>query len=404
MCSYASLIPLWQSETTRKNPLLYEYLHHLTVIYQIIRVEKFNHTFAKLKDDVTYSCRFQKVTNPVAVQNHPYLLSGSISTQITIENTSAEYCQFVFSLANESYQELWHLGNWEKSLQADVDNVSARVNDPSRPSSQKYCWNYGELDCNVMSCPKPKDPAIITASQKLFYYKKNTAKEAKEASTSPPPPKETKPTSYTWCVPEPHENIKQVIHGHWHTYNRANPGWDEPQPSGLTASKPPLFMPSKKDDVTIQTIDTNIFTSALAQAQLDLANILCTISSNWSIVFHPGVLFSPIPVLLHSIPYPERNFHLLHIPCCPIHHPAFGWIFLHSLPGPSIACLHPIKFPSHSCHLYPSLWLLLLLQDSALPFQPTLVLTPDYLRQFLHQSSLHILSVLLSPIPSPLHL
>ena len=88
----------------QRTALLDECLQHLTSIYQTTSVRKFNRTFAKLEDDITYSHRFQKVTESAAVRNHPSLLSSSI----IIQTNTPEYCQFVFSLANKTYKELNH--------------------------------------------------------------------------------------------------------------------------------------------------------------------------------------------------------------------------------------------------------------------------------------------------------
>ena len=60
------------------------------------------------------------------------------------------------------------------------------VNDPSQPSSNNKCWNCGELDCNVMTCPKPKDESRIAASQKLFYHQKRQDREASKSTKATP--------------------------------------------------------------------------------------------------------------------------------------------------------------------------------------------------------------------------
>ena len=79
-------------------------------------------------------------------------------------------CKLVFSLANETYKDYKHNEDWEKALRPDVDNASAMINDPTHPSGTNTCWNCGELDCNVMACPKPKDIKINQFNQVSPIY------------------------------------------------------------------------------------------------------------------------------------------------------------------------------------------------------------------------------------------
>ena len=139
------------------------------------------------------------------------------------------------------------------------------VNYLSHPSSNNKCWNCGELDCNVMTCPKPKDAARIVANRNLFYHQKQKDREASKATKDTP--KTSKDVPFAWRLPELHENNNRVIHGRPHTYNPAKPGWDEDETplSGLTASKPP---PSTDNDHTIQTQDE----SQISKMQLKIAN------------------------------------------------------------------------------------------------------------------------------------
>ena len=100
-----TIVAIWYH---KENPLPDEYFQHLTSIYQTTSVEKFNQTFAKMEDDITYSHRLCKVTQSASVRNHPSPFSSSTATQITMDNTP-EYYQFVLSFANKIYRELWHL-------------------------------------------------------------------------------------------------------------------------------------------------------------------------------------------------------------------------------------------------------------------------------------------------------
>ena len=72
------------------------------------------------------------------------------------------------------------------------------VFDPTHPSSNNGCWNYGETNCNIMIYPKPKDLVQSAANQKLFYHKK---KGIDSKSTGYTPAKETKPIWYAWWLP-----------------------------------------------------------------------------------------------------------------------------------------------------------------------------------------------------------
>ena len=103
------------------------------------------------------------------VCNHKGIFSSSSSSQLAMDNT-LDSCKLVFSLANETYKDYKHNGIWDKALHPDVDDASVMINDPAHPSGTHKCWNCGELDFNVMSCPKPKDAARIAASRKLFYH------------------------------------------------------------------------------------------------------------------------------------------------------------------------------------------------------------------------------------------
>ena len=260
----------------KENPLPDDYLQHLTTIFQTTSVDAFNRTFSKLEDDVTYSRRFRMVSKTAALRNSPHILSSAVANQITMDNTP-DYCTIVFTLANETYRELRQLGTWDSSLRPDVDHASTMIaNKPDHPKTKtiQYCWNCGEPNCNIMTCPKPKDKERIDANRKLFYRNKKDPKEATTHQPSNTP--EHKPIPYAWRPPEPHENNKRVIHGKPYTYNPAKPGWDEDDtpPSGLAAH-------TKQDDATVLTMDTSsISASDFAQVQLDLANILRT--------FHPS--------------------------------------------------------------------------------------------------------------------
>ena len=88
-----------------------------------------------------------------------------------MDNTLA-YGTIIFSPVNETYKDLRQDGTWNTTLRPDIDNTSAMITDSNHPSSSNRCWNRGETDCNVMACPKPKDPIRIAANQKLFYKNK----------------------------------------------------------------------------------------------------------------------------------------------------------------------------------------------------------------------------------------
>ena len=106
-----------------------------------------------------------------------------------MDNTPA-YCSIIFSLANETYKDLRQDGTWNTTLRSDVDNTSPMVTNYTHPSNFNWCWNCGETDLNVTTCPKQKDPICITANQKLFYKNKR-AKDDKSITKTPP--KDTKP-------------------------------------------------------------------------------------------------------------------------------------------------------------------------------------------------------------------
>ena len=226
---------------------------------------KFNRNFAQLEIDINYSRKFRKLALSTSARHHKALLSSSFSSQLAVDNNLHSY-KLVFSLANETYKDYKHQGKWDKALCPDVGNASAMVNDPSHPSSNNKCWNCGELDCNVMTCPKPKDAARIVANRNLFYHQKQKDREVSKATKDTP--KTPKAAPFAWRLPEPHENNKQVINGRPHIYNPAKPGWDEDEnpPRGLTASKP---LPSTDDNHTIQTQDE----SQISVMQLKIANL-----------------------------------------------------------------------------------------------------------------------------------
>ena len=165
---------------------------------------------------------------------------------------------------------------------------------PSHPAGQQRCWNCRELDCNIMSCPKPKDPSRVAANRKLSYHKKQQAQEAnKEAKNTP---KTSKPVTFAWRLPEPHENNKHIIHGRSHIYNPEKPGWDEDEnpPNGLATSKPlPSPTPTEdKDDGAIQISDLSTTDLAITKIQLDLASLSYTVHNLWSIAFHTLKFYS----------------------------------------------------------------------------------------------------------------
>ena len=121
-------------------------------------------------------------------------------------DNNLDSCKLVFSLANETYKDYKHQGEWDKAFCPDVDNASAMVNDSSHPSSNSECWNCGELDCNVMTCPKPKDAFRIVANQKLFYHQKQKDQEASKAIKDTP--KVPKAIPFAWRFPNLTSTIK----------------------------------------------------------------------------------------------------------------------------------------------------------------------------------------------------
>ena len=196
----------------KQNPLPDEYIQHITSIHQTTSVAKFNRTAAELEDDVTYSHRFWKLTMSTGVRNHKGVYTSSSSSQLAMENTLDSY-KLVFPLANEAYREHKHDGEWNKALRHDVDNGSAMVNDPTHPSGNNTCWNCREFDCDVLSCPKPKDAAQVAANRKLFYHQKQQDREGtllKHIHKTP------KSVPFACCLPKSHQNNKRVIHGHPH--------------------------------------------------------------------------------------------------------------------------------------------------------------------------------------------
>ena len=201
-----------------------------------------------------------------------------------MDNTP-DYCTVVFTLADETYRELKQQGIWDKSLRPDVDNASAMVNTPSNrsssPTTTKFCWNCGDPDCNVMTCPKPKDPERIDANRKLFYRNK---KEARENAATPKPKDNinSKAIPHAWRPPEPHEQNKRIIHGRPYTYNPAKPGWDEDHTpsSGLTSTHGLTTTSSQKADDATALTELSATPVELQHFQLEVANLIRSMSSS----------------------------------------------------------------------------------------------------------------------------
>ena len=256
----------------KDNTLPDDYIQNLAKIFQTTSVESFNRAFDNLEDDVTYSHRFRRVTTPTALHHHQ-LASSSLATHITMDNTPA-YCTIVFALANEAYKDLHQDGTRNTTLRHDVDNVSAMVTDSNHPSSSNRCWNCGETDCNVMTCPKPKSPICIAANRKLFY--KNKRAKDDKSITKTPPKDTTKPIPHAWRNPEPHEHNKRVIFGKPHTFNPAKSGWDEDEtpPSSLAAGIPPPATPTTIKVDSGATDTTSLTGAETRQTVLNLINLI----------------------------------------------------------------------------------------------------------------------------------
>ena len=190
-----------------------------------------------------------------------------------MDNTPA-YCTIVFSLANETYKDLRQDGTWNTTFCPDIDNATTMITDSNHLSSANRCWNCGETDCNVMTCPKPKDPVCIAANRKLFY--KNKRAKDDKSITKTPPKDASKGIPHAWCNPEPYEHKKRVIFGKPYTFNPAKPGWDEDEaaPSDLSAGTPP---PATSTTIKVNSaaIDTTSLTGAeTRQTVLDLINLI----------------------------------------------------------------------------------------------------------------------------------
>ena len=113
------------------------------------------------------------------------LLSSSSSSQLATDN-NLDSCKLVFSFVNAMYKDYKHKGDWNKALRPDVDNASAMVNDPAHPSGINKCWNCRKLDCNVMTCQKPKDTARIATNRKLLYHQKQKDRDAEKPPKTHP--------------------------------------------------------------------------------------------------------------------------------------------------------------------------------------------------------------------------
>ena len=204
-----------------------------------------------------------------------------------MDNTPA-HCTIVFSLAKETYNDLRQDGTWNTTLCPDVDNASAMVTNATYPSNSNPCWNCGKTNCNVMTCPKPKDPIRIAANRKLFYKNKMAMDDKSTAKT--PPKDTTKSIPHAWRNLEPHERNKRVIFGKPHTFNPAKSSWDEDEapPSGLATGTP---LPATPTTIKVNSVATDATSPTGAETHQTILYLINLIRSSGHSVADAEFLF-----------------------------------------------------------------------------------------------------------------
>ncbi len=173
--------------------------------------------------------------------------------------TLAPYVQLpsldhMLGLAEQLYLVDCNNGDWNKTHTP----MSAWLLD-AEGQPIRTCWNCGDTEHEVDSCPKPLNPSRIRINRTKYFNDLTKFREAQGIPRFDPREggnKQKKPIPFKWRPPQPDENHKRVIDGVPHTWNVPDRWWyPTPQETPKDTTQALVISPPKTapDNVLVTT-------------------------------------------------------------------------------------------------------------------------------------------------------
>lgn len=137
----------------------------------------------------------------------------------------------ILDLAQKTYLELCHLGQWNGALPSPAKSTFL---------TNITCWNCGETGHGANKCPKPRNQPVYDKNKKEHEEKKRQAHQDGGRGGGRGHGRKG-PRRGKWAAPSPNEHNKRMIDGVLHHYN---PGGNKGKGHWYPVNSPPAANPA----------------------------------------------------------------------------------------------------------------------------------------------------------------
>jgi hypothetical protein len=226
----------------------------------LVRLE----TFGKVPDDIIrILLRIFQTSSVPAFNEFFHHLEQQRKIEQAMSTTKVDdtkvTAQSIFRAAGLQYRSLWEENLWTGVRTTGGTSTFSTTTNSAGKSPISKCWNCGDTNHGVSSCPKPKNASKIAEGKKAFKKAlKKTKESGGDAKSTTAKSGTTPPTSTSkWRPPTPEENNRRTIDGRAMFWSHKTKRWYPDRNSTDVA-------PTATAAVATPTMPTSIMTTPTA--------------------------------------------------------------------------------------------------------------------------------------------